>query len=89
MLVSFAKKHLQAETGDWQVLGQIAFQEHFPIDGVAQDEHGASSDASLCRMSLISHAFLYPESKVIYRDTLCHAKAMSAESEITSYSTVS
>ena len=22
----------------WQVLGQIAFQEHFPIDGVAQDE---------------------------------------------------
>lgn len=56
MLVSFAKKHLQVEatfswTGDWQVLGQIAFQEHFPIDGVAQDEHGASSDASLCRMS--------------------------------------
>ena len=84
MLVSFAKKH---KLNWWQVLGQIAFQEHSPMDGVAQ-EHGASS-ASLCRMSLISHAFLYPESKVIYRDTLCHAKAMSAESEITSYSTVS
>lgn len=33
----------------WQVLGQIAFQEHFPIDGVAQDE-----ETRLCMIHYLS-----------------------------------